>query len=228
MTVPAYVAAGTSAGGIGDITPTISSEAANYLMLLVVETGAEAVSAPSGGWTLVPGGTAIGTATRGTVFYKYATSGAETDPTVTDPGDHAYGRVFTISGTDLTDPFDAVAVSRRDNDTTGVAYAPGVRTRSADCLVLALWFWASDSAGPLSSGETNASLTSLTERSDEGTTQGNGGGFALVTGEKATAGAVDQTAFTTGVATGVATMTIAIRPPQASSGGVSLARVVNA
>lgn len=226
MTLPTFVTGGTSAGGIGDIVPTVASEQADDMLLLVCETGAEAVSAPAG-WTAVPGGIAIASATRLTAFWKLATSGAETDPTVTDPGDHCYGRIFTIRGADTTDPFEAVAVGRRDNDASGVAYTPGVRTSVADCLVFCFWSWSADNAGPLSSLETNASLANLTERSDEGTTAGNGGGFALITGEKAAAGGVDQTACTTGVAVATATMTIAIRPPQ-TSGGVSRSRVVNA
>lgn len=212
MAVPSYVAGGTSAAGTGDITPTVDSEASGDLLILVVETGNEAVAAPTG-WTAVPGGVAIQTATRLTAFYRFATGAAETNPTVTDPGDHAYGRVFTLRGTDTTNPFAAVAVCRRGNDTSGLAYAPGVYCPDDECLILAFWSWATDSAGPLSSLEVNATLTSLTERSDEGTLSGNGGGFAMVSGELATAGTVDQTEFATGAAVATATMTIAIRPP---------------
>ncbi|OHB54863.1 MAG: hypothetical protein A2Y12_05480 [Planctomycetes bacterium GWF2_42_9] len=47
-----------------------------------------------------------------------------------------------------------------------------------------------DSAAAACSGWANVNLSNLTERTDEGTTQGNGGGIGVATGIKATAGSV--------------------------------------
>jgi hypothetical protein len=199
MTIPAYGAAGTSAAGTGDITPTIGTHATGNLLILAVQSRqGESVAAPTD-WTAVPGGmvtTGASASCRLTLFYKIAASGAESNPTVTDPGDHAYGRIFTFQNVNVANPFHLVLThSGRSNDTTTVAHAPGGRTLVDDVMVCNFFAWGNDSAAAQFSGETNASL-GLTERSDEGTALGTGGGFGLLTGTLASAGVFDQTTVT--------------------------------
>jgi len=86
-------------------------------------------------------------------------------------------------------------------------------TTTKDCLVVAGCSHSNDVAGPTFSGWTNADLANLTERVDDGTIIGNGGGLAVVTGEKAVAGAFgDTTATNSTVAPGWAGFHIALAP----------------
>jgi len=86
-------------------------------------------------------------------------------------------------------------------------------TTTRDCLVVGACSHSNDVAGPTFSGWTNADLANLTERFDDGTTVGNGGGLAVVTGEKATAGAFGNTTATNStVAPGWAGYHLALAP----------------
>jgi len=69
-------------------------------------------------------------------------------------------------------------------------------TTMDDCLVVAASSHSNDTAGATFSGWTNADLANVTERFDDGTIVGNGGGIGIATGEKATAGAFGATTVT--------------------------------
>jgi hypothetical protein len=69
-----------------------------------------------------------------------------------------------------------------------------------------------DSAAVEFSALTNAGLTGIAERSDGGTTQGNGGGFAVWDGVKATIGATGNTTATIANSVVNAFLTIALKP----------------
>ncbi len=220
MALPSYVAAGTSAASTTTATPTVGTHVAGDLLILACETSAlEAATAT--GWlplVLVDHVTNSAGTGRGTLLYKI-TAGSEADPTTNDPGDHIYGRIFTFRGVDPLDPFHAIATfGGRSNDATTLASLPGLRTKVADCLILNFMFFHLDSAAAQSSAETNTSLANLTERSDEGTALGTGGGFTLITGEKATAGDVLPTTITVPAMVYCA-ITVALQPPQAASSG---------
>ena len=70
---------------------------------------------------------------------------------------------------------------------------------------------AADSSSAQLSGWTNSNLTSLTERVDGGTTSGNGGGFGVATGVKATAGAYGTTTATLSTSSVQGRMSIALK-----------------
>ena len=55
-------------------------------------------------------------------------------------------------------------------------------------------------------------LSSLTERTDNSVTAGNGGGLGIATGVKAAAGATGNTAVTLATAASKGMMSIAIKP----------------
>ncbi len=59
---------------------------------------------------------------------------------------------------------------------------------------------------------TNSSLTSVIERNDNSVTAGNGGGLAMATGIKGTAGSYSNTAVTLANAAYKGMMSIAIKP----------------
>ncbi|MDW8469721.1 MAG: hypothetical protein RML56_12855 [Burkholderiales bacterium] len=71
---------------------------------------------------------------------------------------------------------------------------------------------ADDFAGAAFSGQTNANLASLTERSDAGTTAGNGGGIGIWDGIKYVPGATGDTTANLVNSTRNAFLTIALRP----------------
>lgn len=214
---PQFVSAGTVAEGTGAIVPALPvGIQINDIMLLFVESANEAVSTPSG-WTAVspdsPQGTGTGggtTSTRITVFWRRVTL-TESAPTVADPGDHAIGQILAFRGCVTSgDPWDVTSGDTGASSTS--VSIPGDTTTVANCLVVLVVANATDTATPQTSGYTNADLASLTERVDYNSIIGNGGGFAVVTGTKAAAGAYGATAATLATASVQGRMSIALKP----------------
>src|SRR3990167_1696747 len=96
----AWQASGTLLGSTGaDITPVIPAHASNDILILMASsrTVTDTCLTPAG-WTLLGGPTNL-TAWRTYVFYKRATSGAETNPLLDWTGSgQKYGQVHTIRG----------------------------------------------------------------------------------------------------------------------------------
>lgn len=215
--LPTFVNAGAIAQGIGDIAPPIPLRTrSNDILLLFVESANEVVSAPSG-WTAVadsPQGTGTGggtTATRLSVFWKRATA-TETAPTVTDPGDHAIAQILAFRGCiDSGNPWDVTSGDVAAGASTSVSI-PGDTTTVANCLVILAVTNATDTATPQTSGYTNSDLANLTERTDRNSTEGNGGGFAVITGEKAAIGAYGATTATLATSSVQGRISIALKP----------------
>jgi len=235
---PTFVAAGTVASGTGAITPALPAGVqANDILLLFLETANQAISISNqnggtwtqvtgsisnqngGTWTQVTGspqgtGTAGGTAaTRLTVFWSRY-NGTQGAPTVSDSGNHQLGRMIAIRGaTTSGDPWDVTAGGvEAASDTSGSI--PGATTTVANDLVvvaIATSLPDADSTAKFS-GWTNANLSGLTERTDNTVKAGNGGGLAIATGGKATAGAYGATTVTLVNAAAKGMMSIAIKP----------------
>lgn len=214
--LPYFVSVGTVAEGTGAIIPGLPAGwTEKDIFLLVVETANEAVSTPSG-YAIVadsPQGTGTGggvAATRLSMFWKRATV-TETAPTVADPGDHAIGQIFAIRNCIATgDPWDVTAGNTGASSTS--VSIPGDTTTVVNCLVFLAVSNVTDTATPQTSGFTNADLANLTERSDVNTTQGNGGGFGVATGEKAAIGAYGATTATLANASEQGRMSVALKP----------------
>lgn len=213
MALPAFVSIGSGVGSVASagISVPWGSHSAGNFGLLLVETADEAVSTPAG-WTAVDGGTArqIAGVGRITAFYKFAASGAESNASVADPGDHCYGRIIVFSGVHATSPIHRCAGSGGSASTTAGS-CPSIFTEFNDCMIVAILGWSGDTAGPMASGQTNANLDNVTERGDEGTADGNGGGLVITTGEKPSAGSITHTTMTL-TASAYESMTIALRP----------------
>jgi hypothetical protein len=94
-------------------------------------------------------------------------------------------------------PWDVTAGGVEATDDTSGSI-PGATTTVANTLVVTAIATSLPDASSTAkfSGWTNANLTSLTERTDNSVTAGNGGGLAIATGVKATAGAYGNTAVT--------------------------------
>jgi len=214
--LPFFVAAGTMAEGVGNVIPGLPAALQEKdIMLLFVETANQTVSAPSG-WVATadsPQGTGTAgdvAATSLSVFWKRATA-VESAPTVTDPGDHAIAQILSFRGCiDTGDPWDVTSGNTAASSTS--VSIPGDTTTVANCLVVLAVSNGTDSATAQTSGYANTDLANLTERTDVNSTQGNGGGFAVATGEKATAGAYGATTATLANASTQGRISIALKP----------------
>lgn len=215
--LPVYVGKGLPVEGTGNVIPPLPEDIRiNDILLLFVESANEAVSTPSGGWAAVadsPQGTGTGggaTSTRLSVFWKRL-AGGETAPTVTDPGDHVVAQILAFRGCISTgDPWDVTSGDTGASSTS--VSIPGDTTTVANCLIVLAVANATDNGTPQTSGFTNTDLANLAERTDFNSTAGNGGGFAVATGEKAAAGAYGATTATLANASVQGRMSIALKP----------------
>lgn len=221
MALPTYVASGSMVSGVGAITPPLPAGIAtdDILYCEIEHRSGQAISIPTpngGTWTALTsrdvGGT---TATRLTVFWSRY-NGTQGDPTTSDSGDHQVAVIHAFRGCVNTgDPHEGEAGGTDAASDTALS-ASGSTTTGADRLVLVFASRDNDAAGAHYSAWANSDLANLTERFDDGTVAGNGGGMALVTGEKATPGTYGATTATLAVATTDAFLTVALIP---SAGG---------
>lgn len=198
---------GGLASGTGNITPALPSGwQADDILVMMVETADEAVTAPAG-WTQAPNSPVSQTnadVTRLTVFYRRAVGG-DGNPTITDPGDHAGARIIAVSGCVTTgDPWDVTA-GAPDNASTTTADIPTGTTTARNGLVVvgvatglpavansaqhSAWTNAGLLQGP-------AAAAGMVERFDSRYTAGNGGSIGCATGQKLDVGAVGTTTST--------------------------------
>jgi MSHA biogenesis protein MshQ len=213
---PAFQAAGTAVGATGSVSPAWPAHAVDDIALLFVEsTGGQPVTltTPAGFAAVTNSPQATGTTTNGTqitVFWARATSTAMPTPTVGDPGDHVYAQIITYRGVANTgNPWDVTGGGVKAAASTAVTVS-GVTTTVPDALIVQAVARDDDVNAAEFSTETNVNLTSITERSDAGTTSGNGGGFAVWDGTKVTAGATGNTTATV-VSSANAFLTIALK-----------------
>lgn len=234
---PRFQAAGTAVGGIAAVSPAWPVHAVDDIALLFVEsTGGQAATlSVSAGFAAVANSPqAVGATTAGTrltVFWARATSAAMATPTVADAGDHVYAQILTYRGVaNAGDPWDVTGGgTKTPASTTG--NVTGVTTTVADTLIVQAIAWDADSAAAAFSAQANGNLTGIGERVDAGTLQGNGGGFAVWDGYKATAGATGTTTAT--VTSSInAYLSIALKPaataaPVLGAVGTALAAGLN-
>jgi hypothetical protein len=199
MPAPAFVAAGTQFANQNAVSaPLPAGAAAGHFNLLVVETSNEPLPALSG-WLNVGSGSiniAVTSVTALTARYRIMVGG-DTAPTVPDSGDHQVGRIFGFSGVDTASPFDGTPVFATDNGTSATVNFPTLTTTGADRLIVHVAVSGFDNAtSQMSGAATNANLTGLTNRGNGWVITGLGGGYAVFTGVKATAGAIGTTTAT--------------------------------
>jgi uncharacterized repeat protein (TIGR01451 family) len=229
---PVYKAAGIALSGTaGDVSPAWPAHAVNDIALLFVETtggNAASLSVPAGFVEVTNSPQSTGTTTNGTrltVFWARATSAAMTAPTVTHPtnNNHIYAQILTYCGVITTgDPWDVTGGST-DTGAGGSINVTSVTTTVTNTLIVQAVTRDNDNApGAAFSAQTNANLTNIAERSDAGTSSGNGGGFAVWDGVKATTGATGTTNVTV-TDTLNAFLTIALKPPPAAGAPSKLA-----
>lgn len=219
---PAWQANGSIGSSINATNASAAwpTHQAGDIGLLLVETANNLPGLTLSGWTAVVNGEqGVGSsnaagATRLQCFWKRATTSAESAASslgtivdhralviITFRGCIASGNPVNISAGDASSDADASAVA-----------IPGATTTAAGCLVVAICSRQTDIATGEQSAEANADLTSVAERFDLGFTTGNGGGFGVITGVKAAAGAYGVTTATLATASRQARVSLALLP----------------
>lgn len=197
MAAPTVRAVGTVANNQSAIAPGLpSGTVAGDLLIMLLETNNQAITVS--GWTEAPSSpqSSAGFLTRLTIFYKIAAGGDDT--TTSDSGDHQIGRIIGIqAGTfNAANPFNA-SNGGKYVETTNPRIMGAVTTTVADCLILMCIAKSQDVSSTTGwSAWTNANLSSITERMDNNTTFGTGGGFGAATGEFASTGSTGTSEVT--------------------------------
>lgn len=225
MAAPVFQAGGTAVTtATADAVVPWPVHATGDVALLWVESSGAGLPVPTvnAGFVQKATSTDSGNTTRLTLYWCEATSGAMGDVTVVGTTcDHKLCKMITVRGAASSAPFHASATA--DGALTGAgaggtATAPSVTTTVNDCLIAVGFSRNNDATGAFFSGQTNANLTSFTERQDSGTVSGDGGGFGIETGTLATAGASGASTVTVAAGpTGIAAITVAITAPFSAS-----------
>jgi len=217
---PTFVAAGTVAiATTGTATPAFPAGIlTNDILLVIAESVGGSNYATPAGWAHAQSdSTAIspvvqGTNTQLTVFWqRYPGSGSA--PGLTGPTDHKIARMIAIRGCPTVgNPWNISPFANSATSSTAASW-PGGTTTQADTLVLEIIATGADPASDSTAGIgalTNGAYTSITERVDNWTASGGGGGIAVISGVKATAGALGSSTATLTVAATKAYMTLAM------------------
>lgn len=191
MITPEHVANGTFQTVDGSPTGWSGSTAKRDFGILAAESANDTTTTLATPASFVElGQQGLGTAgaagsVRLALFYALATSAAPSAPTLTDPGDHIFSVISSFRGVYIGGA--PVLVGFQTGTGTAVTFLGG-ETFEDNALVVHVVAHARDASGASVSSFANAGLTSVTEIFDNGSTTGHGGGIAMATGEKATAG----------------------------------------
>ena len=208
-------AVGAVVSGTGGVTPGLPAGwAPGWIQVLVVETNNETLPGMPG-WLNVGTGTinlATGTVTALTIRWRRAMDG-DTDPAVPDSGDHQIARIIGFTGCVASgDPWNVALFGTENVSDTTVSF-PNPSTSMANTMVVHVVAAGTDTNTGQSSGAgTNAGLSSLTNRMNNWTNAGTGGGFAMITGAKSGTGAIGVTTTTITTANVKALFTGALNP----------------
>ncbi len=216
---PSYQAAGTAVSGTSSASPAWPAHAINDVALLFVETtgGQAATLSSAAGFVAVansPQASGPGSAgTRLSVFWARATSISMSAPTITvASGDHVYAQILTYRNVyRYGNPWDITVGGVKASASTSLTVS-SMSTTVSDTLVVQAATRDNDSSAAGFSAQSNASLASIVERSDAGTTSGNGGGFAVWDGQMTSAGATGSTTATVAISSINAFLSIALKP----------------
>ncbi len=222
MAAPTFSAAGTAPSSGTTLAPSWPTHAAGDLGLLILEqSGGDTTHDLSAqGWEHVDGSPVVdvadATGSKLSVFWKLASSGAESGPSLPDNGDHQVGRIITVSGAHASSPIHATATGTKTPDSTTYTY-PSVTTSVADCAIVLVASRPNDSSSTTAfgapSGGTLDTIGDLASSPEAGATSGDGGGFTVGWGTKLTAGATGNPGGTIAVSVTNAYIVVAIKPP---------------
>lgn len=196
-----WVSDGGFVHGTGDLTvPLPASYRINDVLLLAVTADeADTITGPSG-WTQVnssPQATSSATTGNQIAVFWRVSDGSETAPLLTDAGDHLGAIIHAFHGCDIVDgPIDVDGGIFQDVDDT-TATMPSLSTTIPDDMVVYVGGHGVSTVSPeaalLSS---DADLTNITERSNDSTADGAGGGLYVWTANCPPSTFVDSATFT--------------------------------
>lgn len=218
MTAPLFLAAGPVVSDSRRLTVTWpAGHRPRDLGLLILETAAGDATVTLTGWTHVAGSPLVdvtgGGGSKFQLLWKHASSNAEPEVSIPDGGDHSLACIAVFRGGPPGGlPFSAVATSSKTTAST-LATLPAVAVSVPNTLVLLLCSRPNDNNSTSTYGEpVNAALTQLVKRLEGGSSQGNGGGFALFTGLMQSPGPVPATTVSQAVSTTNACFSLALPP----------------
>jgi hypothetical protein len=205
MPAPLFQAVSNAAGHsatTGALAVAWPAHLIHDVALLFIETNGGAASptlSVPAGFALLGTIQTTGTGTAGTkiaVYWCRATSNAMATPTIAASTDHLFAVMVTYRGVIRTgNPWNATAGGVKATASTSATLS-AVTTTVADSLIVLGIAGDLDAAGAWVTGITNANLTGITERFDQGTASGLGGKLGVYTGTKATAGSTGTSAAT--------------------------------
>jgi hypothetical protein len=216
--------------GTGNVAVTLPpGHSRNDLLLLVVQSANEVVTAPHGYTQVGPqegtGTPAAAGATRLAIFWK-GDGGDEAAPTVVDTGDHTAVVMAAFTGVaPRGDPVVWVSGGVEPTASRSMS-ATGGSTTIDDALILVAAAHAVDTTAAQFTTVANADLDGVAERADESTTDGNGGGIGLFTGMLGTAGSFGATTGTGAGSTAHVFATVALLPPASNRPGANVQEFV--
>lgn len=216
MAYPIYVQSGTKTAGVGTVTPAAPASAwqVDDILIVTAQYDEATIGAlnTANGFAEMTGSPSTTTGQGLSVYWKRATSTADTMPTVADPGDHVGTQCHVFRGCKVVDnPWNVTdAWNEAASDTSWAS--DGVTTTASECLIVEIASNPFDTATAQSSAQANGNLTAVAEVMDSWMSTGNGGGFVLVTGQKALPGATGSTTGTFANAAVKSGLTIALEP----------------
>lgn len=220
MTLPAFKAAGS---GSESSVPWPAGHAVGDFALLACEnhTLGTTLSTPTG-FTFACRVPHPITSSVLTVFYRFATSTSEANAALSADADHRWGRIVTYTGVNTANPIHSISTATMVSATS--ANCPGVSVDLDDCMIVWAMAYSTDSAGPVASAQAQAQCGSVTERIDDGTVTGSGGGVTVTDGTLATHTVIGPMNLTWAGASGECA-TIALQAADKTFG--SMSRVIN-
>jgi hypothetical protein len=221
MAMPSFRSKGAFGAGTTSCTAAMptggNAPQANDIILIVVEssdsTSAAGTPNTPGGYSKIfeeaQGAGATGVTTL-TIFAKRA-GASEGDVTIDGVGNHCSATAHVFQGA-LTSG-TAWGVGSGNGGTTSGITITGLDTPEDNCLVIPITTSTRDTiTSSQFSNWTNANLSDLTEREDNLTSQGAGGGHGLATGGKASAGSTGNTTVTSATAAAWRCVHVYLRP----------------
>jgi hypothetical protein len=222
MALPEVPVAGPKANGIAAVTYTLPAHQAGDILLLCVECAESVgVTAPAG-WAHTPGSPRAqgSNVTAVNVLWKRATSSAEPNPTVADPGNHQVGFAVRVRGVRTAgDPWAVAPMGDGEASGADFALVTTQSTTEPNTRVMVLIAGSADTDTDNFTSVTAPNLGSFALVQQAWTLDGNGGGIGCYSGTRATAGTIGTISGSTPVAAAVSAVTIglvgATAPPPA-------------
>ena len=202
---------------------TISDIAVGDLVLFFGAEDDENQSAPTGGWTAIPG---LQTqpdndnAPDSAAYYKIATGTSETASGLS--GTNTTYIMVAFRGVDTSTPFDVNAVE--NSASTGLPNSPSITTVTDGCLILSVGIIDDDNAAELIDPPAGYKRIKIFDDEGSSGTGTDGNTIAIAGKQQFAAGSEDPPAFTGSASDDNKGFTIALRPklPSVSSSASSL------